>query len=100
MTIIPFSSSSPLEPELPQLDRLMASMASRFARLHVTGLRPAVTQTLEELVRLTAVESAVLVAVHDGGGMFTAIDGWPRREPSDPSQAPLPPAARPATLGP
>jgi transcriptional regulator with GAF, ATPase, and Fis domain len=89
MTLISFSSSSPLELELSQLDRLTASMASRFARLHVTALATAVAETLEGLARLSHVESASLVELDERGG-FTVLDGWPRRTDMEPANGQLP----------
>jgi transcriptional regulator with GAF, ATPase, and Fis domain len=89
MTLVSFASSSPVEPELPQLDRLAAAMAFRFARLHVTALSTAVTETLQGVARLARVDSVALVELDDHGG-FMALDCWPRRKPQESPTEELP----------
>jgi formate hydrogenlyase transcriptional activator len=76
MTVVAFSpAASGHELELPQFERLAATLSSRFARLHVEDVAPAIAGALEQIGRPLGVEVCNLVEFADGGAI-SAVHTW------------------------
>ncbi len=78
------------ESDLEQFERLAASISSRFVRLQVEEIAPALTATLEQIAAALAVGSCVLLEFDDRGRVsgrhaasrsLSAVDGAPTTEP-------------------
>jgi transcriptional regulator with GAF, ATPase, and Fis domain len=77
MPLIAFAPSYPGQDiELPQFERLAATLSSRFARLHVEEIAPAIAGALEEIGRAVGVDACTLVEFA-AADAISAVHGWP-----------------------
>src|SRR5262245_22784187 len=71
-------SSSPTEPavDLQPFERLAATVSSRFARMHIDEIGPALAGALEQLARAVDVDASALVEFAENGSV-SATHTWP-----------------------
>ena len=83
MQVLTLSSSRPRSSgELPQFERLAGTLSSRFARLHVEEVGPAIEGALQEMARAIVVEGSALARVRRRAGdprRAYLADRWLRR---------------------
>ena len=81
MPLIAFAPTHPgQEMELPQFERLAATLSSRFARLHVEEIAPAIAGALDEIGRAVGVDACSLVEFA-AAGAISAVHSW-RADPA------------------
>ena len=79
MQVVAFSSArSGHDGELQQFERLAATLSSRFARLHVEEIGPAIVGALEQTGRAIDVDACALIEFTEGA--ISAMHTWPSAE--------------------
>ena len=79
MQVVAFSSArSGHDGELQQFERLAATLSSRFARLHVEEIAPAIVGALEQTGRAIDVDACALIEFTEGA--IGAMHTWPSAE--------------------
>ncbi len=77
MQLLTLSSSRPRSGgELPEFERLAGTLSSRFARLQVEEVGPAIEGALQEMARAIVVEGTALIEFGEGG-TASEVHTWP-----------------------
>jgi formate hydrogenlyase transcriptional activator len=77
MQLIAFSPTHPgPDLELQQFERLTATLSSRFVRLHVEEIAPAIVGSLEQMARATDVDGSALLEFAEGSAIREVFN-WP-----------------------
>jgi transcriptional regulator with GAF, ATPase, and Fis domain len=94
MPLIAFAPPYPgQEIELPQFERLAATLSSRFARLHVEEIAPAIAGALEEIGHAVGVDACGLVEFA-AENAISAVHNWQSEPASMHAAEPGAPAPR------
>ena len=77
MQLLTLSSSRPRSGgELPEFEMLAGTLSSRFARLQVEEVGPAIEGALQEMARAIVVEGTALIEFGEGG-TASEVHTWP-----------------------